>query len=109
MLENTPPAAAAVGISPVRKRCLLFVSFPYICPEPVLAKLSFYVEMAQRDRFRSPPLHGNTPVASPGAGRVQVQGTCDGFAFAPAGFGHSGDTYGSVGTELTILLYTSRD
>ena len=42
----------------------------------------------------SPPLHGNTPVASPGAGRVQVQGTCVGFAFGPAGFGHSG-TYGS--------------
>ena len=30
------------------------LSFPYVCPEPVLVNRSFYVEMAQRRAFSAP-------------------------------------------------------
>jgi hypothetical protein len=33
----------------VRKRS--FLSFPYVCPEPVLVKSCIYIEMTLKDRF----------------------------------------------------------
>ena len=39
------------GISICKKNASLFLSFPYVCPEPVLVKGSFYYKMAQKRRF----------------------------------------------------------
>ena len=35
----------------VRKTASFFLSFPYVCPEPVLANDRFYIQMAQKCRF----------------------------------------------------------
>jgi len=48
-------------------RVLILLSFPCVCPEPVLVKWSFFnVHMAQKDRFNSPGL-SQSPCGSRGA------------------------------------------
>jgi hypothetical protein len=50
-----PDAGASSHQSRERKRCaetLLFLSLPYVCPEPVLVKsIVFVFKMAQKDAF----------------------------------------------------------
>eukprot|EP01046_Picozoa_sp_COSAG06_P040894 COSAG06_NODE_5001_length_3796_cov_29.826393_5_plen_80_part_00 len=40
----------------------LFLSFPYVCPEPVLSNDRFYIKLAQKDRFYSPVDHQSPPI-----------------------------------------------
>eukprot|EP01046_Picozoa_sp_COSAG06_P023720 COSAG06_NODE_1896_length_8121_cov_3.278733_11_plen_165_part_00 len=51
------------------KNAPLFLSFPYVCPEPVLIKCSFYIQMAQKVAFFAPIVtcewHVPAPAATP--------------------------------------------
>jgi hypothetical protein len=42
-LKAPPPPRFSVSLSQPAKNATLFLSFPYVCPEPVLVKRSFYI------------------------------------------------------------------
>ena len=51
----------------------LFLSFPYVCPEPVLARRSFLAQMAQKDAFSYLPVpSSHSPSRAKGVHAVPV-------------------------------------
>jgi hypothetical protein len=66
MLITTQRMQLALRRSSLQENDSLFLSFPYVCPEPVLVNiLRFCAQMAQTDRFHIPsrrnPRTGATP------------------------------------------------
>ena len=56
-LKAPPPPRFSVSLSQPAKNATLFLSFPHVCPEPVLVKRSFYIQMAaQKVAFCAPEI-----------------------------------------------------